>query len=82
VGSDRPIDRVLGSLEGVERHNGYYRALCPAHDDHNPSLDVKEVEENGQKKVLILCRAGCDTAAVLGTLGLAFKDLFSSDEAK
>jgi DNA polymerase-1 len=82
VGSDRLIERVLGKLAGVERHNGYYKALCPAHDDHNPSLDIREAEENGQKKVLILCRAGCDTAAVLGTLGLAFKDLFSSDEAK
>ena len=75
MGSDCPIDRVLGALEGVERHNGYFRALCPAHDDHSPSLDIKEVGENDQKKVILKCQAGCETAAVLEKVGLEWKDL-------
>jgi DNA polymerase I-like protein with 3'-5' exonuclease and polymerase domains len=82
VGSDRPIDRVLGVLEGVERHNGYLKALCPAHDDRSPSLDIKEVGDNDQKKVILKCQAGCETAAVLEKVGLEWKDLFSSDGAK
>ena len=82
MGSDRPIDRVLGALEDVERHNGYFRALCPAHDDHSPSLDIKEVGENDQKKVILKCQAGCETAAVLEKVGLEWKDLFSSNGAK
>src|SRR5215210_1742050 len=38
----RPIDRVLERLEGVEAHNGYFMALCPAHDDQDPSLSLRE----------------------------------------
>lgn len=79
MSSDSPIARILASLEGVEDHGDRYRALCPGHDDHNPSLDLKEVEEHGQNKVLMICRAGCETAAVLEKLGLEFKDLCSGN---
>jgi DNA polymerase I len=83
MSSDHPIERLLNVLEDVEeQHDGSFKALCPAHDDHNPSLDLKEVGENGQKKVLLSCRAGCETAAVLEKVGLEFKDLFSSNGAK
>jgi DNA primase len=31
------VDRVLEHVEGVqEKGNGFW-ALCPAHDDHNPT---------------------------------------------
>jgi putative DNA primase/helicase len=42
-------------------------ALCPAHDDHNPSLSIKETSEG---KVLLHCFAGCSFEAILGALGL------------
>lgn len=74
------LERVLARLEGVEGRDGCYKALCPAHDDHNPSLSVREVAENGQEKVLLKCWAGCDTEAVLEKLGLGWKDLFSGGE--
>ena len=48
MNSSGPLERVLARLDGVEEGHGYYKALCPAHDDRNPSLSVKEVEENGQ----------------------------------
>jgi putative DNA primase/helicase len=83
MSSYRPIERILPHFKGVEQqHDGSFKALCPAHDDHNPSLDLKEVGENGQKKVLLTCRSGCETAAVLEKVGLEFKDLFSSNGAK
>jgi putative DNA primase/helicase len=39
-------------------------ALCPAHDDHNPSLAISE--KNG--KVLVHCHAGCSQRDVLDAL--------------
>src|SRR5215212_256781 len=82
MSSDRPIERLLSRLDGVENCGDHYRAHCPTHDDHNPSLDIKEVGENGEKKVLLTCRAGCETAAVLEKMGLKWEDLFSSNRAK
>src|SRR5579864_6046438 len=39
-------------------------ALCPAHDDKNPSLSLRD--EDG--KVLVYCHAGCDQQAVIDAL--------------
>ncbi len=48
----KPIERVLDRLDGVEKHNGYFKALCPVHDDANPSLSVSEGEDG---RVLLNC---------------------------
>lgn len=78
MASRDPLRGVIARLKGVEAHNAHHEALCPAHDDRNPSLSIKEVEgEDGQKKVLIKCFAGCDTERILKELGLGWKDLFS-----
>src|SRR5215211_5657038 len=75
---DRPIEHVLDALEGVEQqHNGSFKALCPAHDDHNPSLDIKEAEEN--RAVLVHCPVCKDQEKVLRALeerGISRSDLF------
>src|SRR5262249_33020108 len=47
-------------------------ALCPAHDDHNPSLSIKE----GNPGVLMHCHAGCELDAILTALALEKADLF------
>jgi DNA primase len=73
----RPIDRVLERLEGVKTHNGYYKALCPAHDDGEPSLTVSEGED---ARVLLKCFAGCSFGAVVEALGLDERDLFTDGE--
>jgi putative DNA primase/helicase len=77
VRSDRPIDHVLSALEGVERHNGYSKALCPGHPDQNtPSLSVTE-KENGA--VLVHCFVCKDQKKVLRGLeerGIRRSDLF------
>ena len=73
VGSSPALDRVLDRLDGMRRNGSGYRALCPAHDDHDPSLDVS----SGQRGVLVICRSqGCSLEAIVAALGLTVADLF------
>jgi hypothetical protein len=48
-----------------------WMAQCGAHDDHTPSVSVREV--GGAVKVH--CFAGCDRDAVLGAVGLHWRDV-------
>jgi len=41
---------------------GTWTVPCPAHDDHDPSLDISEGTDG---RVLMICRAGCSQEAVL-----------------
>jgi hypothetical protein len=68
-------DRVLARLDGVRLRSGPQeaQALCPAHDDHNPSLSVTAVPGWG---VLVCCHAGCRTEDVLTAIGLSMADLY------
>jgi hypothetical protein len=34
------VEQVLKALNAEQRGENRYRGLCPAHDDHNPSLDI------------------------------------------
>ena len=74
------IADFLALLKGVKQgHNGEYMALCPGHNDREPSLSVKEADG----KILVKCFAGCDLTDILKPLGLEPKDLFlDSHEAK
>ena len=71
----KPIERVLDRLDGVEKHNGYFKALCPVHGDTNPSLSVSEGEDG---RVLLNCFVGCETRQFVDTLGLSMRDIFDS----
>ncbi|MHB1750988.1 MAG: CHC2 zinc finger domain-containing protein, partial [Acidithiobacillus sp.] len=52
-----PISNVLSRLHKVKRTGAdKWQALCPAHDDHTPSLSIKEADDG---KVLLKCWAGC-----------------------
>ena len=81
MGSDRPIDRVLGALDGVGRHSGYFKALCPGHADQNtPSLSVTEKEDGA---VLVHCFVCKDQERVLRALeerGVRRSDLFGGTD--
>ncbi len=80
MSSENPLEHLLSCLEGVEEaSDGSYQALCPAHDDHDPSLSVSAVVENGSQKVLIWCWAGCEQDQILKKAGLEWKDLFSQN---
>ena len=54
---------------------GQWHALCPAHQDRNPSLSIKDTAD----RVLINCHAGCETQDVVNALGLSFSELFDEN---
>ncbi len=60
------------------KSGGGYSVCCPAHDDENPSLSIKE-GSNG--KILLNCFAGCPVEAICSSLSLEISDLFESDFA-
>ena len=64
-------------LDKSKRSGDKLTARCPAHDDKNPSLSVT-IGKHGDRVVLI-CRTGCPTDAVLDALGLTMRDLFATD---
>ena len=51
--------------------NGW-TALCPAHDDANPSL---QISTGADGRALITCCAGCSAADILAPLSLRVSDL-------
>ena len=67
------IERLLVVLKGVRQTGpGRYMARCPAHDDHSPSLSLRETDDG---RILIHCYAGCGAAAVMESVGLTLRDL-------
>jgi len=64
----------LQRLEGVGKIGTGYAALCPAHEDHSPSLGVAEGDDG---RILLKCRTGCSTEAICAKLGLELSDLFA-----
>jgi len=34
----KPVQKVLDRLEGIRESNGSWKALCPAHEDREPSV--------------------------------------------
>jgi hypothetical protein len=69
----RPVEKVLDRLEGVRQFNGSWKALCPAHDDCEPSLSVSEGDDG---RALLKCFAGCQNPEVVAALNLDMSDLF------
>ena len=68
------VETLLSHLEKVKRTaNSRWLACCPAHEDRNPSLSIKECDDG---TVLIHCFGGCDTHSVLGAVGMTFDDLY------
>ena len=53
------LNDVLQRLKGVKGNGGQYTALCPAHEDKNPSLAISEKEG----KILLHCHAGVQRKA-------------------
>lgn len=46
-------------------HGSYGTAQCPAHDDRNPSLSVKDGDDG---MLLVHCHAGCSQDAVIAAM--------------
>ena len=64
------IHEVLSKLDKVKKSSQGWKALCPAHDDKNPSLHIKD--KNGN--IYTDCYAGCDPEKVREAIGLTWRD--------
>lgn len=72
----KPLDQFLQRLEFVKPSAHAFSARCPAHDDHSPSLSIKEGDD---ARVLVHCFAGCSPQEVVAALGLTLADLFPAN---
>jgi len=72
-----PMQRILERLDNVKQHGDYYTARCPAHDDHNNSLSVREGDDG---RVLAKCHAGCEFADIAAALGLKERDFYPNHD--
>src|SRR5690348_1838632 len=66
------LDQVLSHLKGVRISMRGWKACCPAHADHKPSLSIG-LGEQGQ--VLLKCFAGCALERIVEAMGLSITDL-------
>ena len=67
-------ENILNLLDGVKVSGvGEWQALCPSHDDKNPSLSIKETSDG---TMLLRCWAGCNASEIVGAMGLGLSDLF------
>lgn len=73
-------EEVVSHFPGARPNGrGGYSARCPAHDDRNPSLEIKEAADG---RTLIRCFAGCKTPDVVAAAGLRISDLFPDSPAR
>jgi len=68
---------LLSRLDGVRRINdSRYIAKCPAHDDGDPSLSIRQLPDS---RILIKCFAGCGALSVLESVSLDWGVLMPDD---
>ena len=48
-----------------------FKCICPCHPDKNPSLDV----DCKNDRILLICRAGCETENILHAVNLGWSDV-------
>ena len=67
-------EALLSRLDRVRKTgSGRWLARCPAHDDSNPSLSIREIDDG---TLLINDFGGCATSDVLAAVGLDLHALF------
>ena len=74
--AETPFERFLQRLDVATRSGRSAKAHCPAHDDANPSLSVKEAADG---RVLAKCHAGCSFDQVVAAVGLTPSDMFAEE---
>ncbi|QKM64648.1 DNA primase [Polynucleobacter tropicus] len=68
------IDTLINRLNKVKQTNHLtWIACCPAHDDRNPSLAIRQIDDG---RTLIHCFAGCTPNEIVGSIGLSLQDLY------
>lgn len=71
-------ETFLSHCQKVKRTGpGRWICCCPAHEDKNPSMNVRELPDG---KVLVICRAGCSNDAILAATGLHWTALFPESD--
>lgn len=68
-----PFKKVLSAIREYKTSGDGFQARCPAHDDAKLSLVINTASDG---TVVLKCRAGCSTDAVVRSLGLTLNDLF------
>jgi len=56
--------RTITAALGGRWHGSYGTARCPVHDDHHPSLSIRD----GDHDVLLTCHAGCSRRDIISAL--------------
>ena len=56
---------TIAKALGGRKAGGGWTARCPAHNDHEPSLSIRDGDGG---KVLVRCHAGCDQTQVIAAL--------------
>ena len=70
---DTAAERVLPLLAQIRPcGEDSWRALCPAHDDHFPTLSIRRTDD----RLLLHCWAGCAVADICAALGIGLADLY------
>jgi 5S rRNA maturation endonuclease (ribonuclease M5) len=77
--TDPRVQFVLDRLNGVTVAGSEYSALCPAHDDRDPSLSIALGDDG---KTVLHCHAGCPLDKVLMALRLDQTDLFPNNHGQ
>ena len=72
------LELFLQALNNVNQRGAQHYASCPAHEDRNPSLGIRQ----GDKGILVTCYAGCSTAQIVDAMGLSLADLFQDSLPK
>jgi hypothetical protein len=68
------VDALIDRLERAKRTgSGQWVARCPAHNDKNPSMTVRELDDG---RILVHCFAGCTVEEIVGAVGMTLSDLF------
>jgi hypothetical protein len=75
--TNSPLEKLLPKLQGVKKIGDGYMAICPGHDDVNPSLSISEGRDG---RTLVHCHAGCKHSNILKALGLKTYDLYPNDK--
>ena len=56
---------AIAKALGARPSGGGWTARCPAHDDHSPSLSIRDTDDG---TVLVHCHAGCEQEQVIAAL--------------
>lgn len=78
-----PVDLVLQRLREAgcdpKKNGNGWKAQCPAHDDRAPSLSLATGDDG---RALLCCHAGCDTGAIVTSLGITVAQLMPESDRK